>query len=180
MQKSSVTGMSAAVFQHSIGKRVAQKDSDGRTYYVRRLIGSVVASGDLVIETEDAGVVKVPAGAFRFDAEERIEALPSTSGQIPEACQHLVEGFPLYGEQFLSVGDIVELQATVRPCRDPEIDLEVDPEHDAVLVDRTLEAMGIDVEGLRQRKSRVALLVIGGVSLLIFGVTLVIVISTMI
>jgi hypothetical protein len=170
MQRSSVTDLTAAVFQHSIGTREARRDSDGNTYFLKKLLGSVVVSGDLVLET-DEGRVKVPEGAFRFDAHEHIEMMPSTAGPIPEVCRHLVEpGMVLYGERFLSVGDIVELTATVRPCRDPEIEYEVVAEHDAVIVDRTLEEMGIDVEGLRSRNSRMALIAVASMAIVVIAV----------
>ena len=151
---SSVTGVSAAVFQHSVGQRIARTDNEGRTRYEKKLHGSVLVSGDLRLETEH-GTIHVPEGSFRFEADCDIDALPSTAGDLPKACRHLSRGgVVLYGEKFLSVGDVVELRATVRTNRDPEIAFEVLPDRDAVLVDRTLESMGIDVDDLRNNAKR--------------------------
>jgi hypothetical protein len=159
MMESSVTGMRAAVFLYSVGTREARRSRDGNTYFVKKPLGSVVVSGDVVVDTP-RGSVLLPEGSFKFEtAIEKIERMPSTAGPVPKEVEHLTEpGMVLYGEQFLNVGDHVELTATVRPSREPELRYEVVADGHAVVVDRTLEAMGIDPEALKSRQGRMALI----------------------
>ncbi|MEQ9324320.1 MAG: hypothetical protein RIF41_34470 [Polyangiaceae bacterium] len=152
MQTSSATGMSAAVFKYSIGALYTSSSERGQSSVVE-LVGSVIVSGDLLLDTEH-GVVAVPEGSFTFPVSGALRAASALAGPVPEACAHLVRGAPYYAEKFLSIGDVVELTATVRPSPRSDVRYEVVPEHDAVLVDRTLESMGVDVEGLKDNFGR--------------------------
>lgn len=155
--ESSMTGLRAAVFRYTVGTRVRHTDSDGRSYYVKKKLGSAVVSGDVVLETRE-GAVLLREGTFDFACDEPLEEPSSISGRVPAEVEHLCEpGMVLFGERFLGVGDSVELTATVRPSRAPTTAYETFPDGGAVVVDRTLEAMGLDPANMKTRSGTVAL-----------------------
>jgi len=102
----------------------------------------------LLLEAED-GVLLVPAEGLRVTfVGDALNTMTSFQRDLPEELMGAVDchsrGELLYGEQFLSHGDLVEIDGTVGPSPRPDVAWEVLPSHGgAIIHDRTLQDLGL-------------------------------------